>query len=86
MLLYELPELGRIMFAGKRVRVVSVGQEAHLNIHAFFQQHVDTTERSLDTCYVTVIEYRNVIGEAVNELNLSRSQCRTRRSYHILHT
>ena len=84
--MYEFLEFCSVVLACEGVRVFPVGKQANFDIHSFFQQHVDTTERSLDTCYVTVIEYRNVIGEAVNELNLSRSQCRTRRSYHILHT
>ena len=83
--MYELPELGRIMFAGKRVRVVSVGQEAHLNIHAFFQQHVNTSYRSLDAGCITVVKHRHVIGEAVNQADLSRCQGSARRSHYVLY-
>ena len=38
----------------------SVGQEAHFNVHAFFQQHVDTPDRSLDTGCIPVVQYGHV--------------------------
>ena len=86
MLLYELLELGRVMFAGKRVRVVSVGQEAHFNVHAFFQQHVDPPDRSLDTGCIPVVQYGHVVGEAVNQTDLPRCQRSARRGHHIFYT
>ena len=35
-LLYEILEFRRIVFASKGVRVVPVGQEANFDVHAFF--------------------------------------------------
>ena len=67
-----------IMFAGEGVRVVSVRKQAYFDVHAFFQQHIDSADRGFDTGYVTVIEYGNVIGETVDQTNLSRRQCGAR--------
>ena len=33
-------EVGRRVFPGKRVRVVAIGQNQHLHVHSFGQQHV----------------------------------------------
>ena len=43
------------MFLAEGVRVVTVGQQQHLDIHALGQQHVSTTHRSLDARLVAVI-------------------------------
>ena len=74
----ECLEFFRIMFAGEGVRVVSVRKQAYFDVHAFFQQHIDSADRGFDTGYVTVIEYGNVIGETVDQTNLSRRQCGAR--------
>ena len=73
------------MFAGKRVRVVSVRQQTYFDIHAFFQQHVNPSDRGFDACYVTVIEYGNVVGETMNQTNLPRSQCGSRRGDYVFY-
>lgn len=51
MLLNELLKFGCIMLAGKRVGVVAIGQQTHLDVHTLFEQHIDTTDRRFDTCH-----------------------------------
>ena len=75
-LMDECLEFFRIMFAGEGVRVVSVRKQAYFDVHAFFQQHIDSADRGFDTGYVTVIEYGNVIGETVDQTNLSQASLR----------
>ncbi len=84
-LLYEVLEFRRIVFAGKGVRIVTVGQEANFYVHAFFQQHVNTSDRGLYTGSVTVVEHCHVVGEAMNHPDLSGCQCCARRGNHILY-
>ena len=43
------------MLSGKRVGVVAVGQQQHLQIHAFLEQHVGTAHGSMDTRLVAII-------------------------------
>ena len=85
MFLYELLELGRVVLAGKRVGVVTVGQETDFDVHAFFQQHVNSPDRSLDTGCITIVEHSHIIGEAMNQTDLSRCQCGARRSHYIFY-
>ena len=61
-------KLRGVMFAGKRVRVVTVGKKADFDVHSFF----NAADRSLDTCCVTVVKYGHVVGETVNHADLSR--------------
>ena len=84
-LLYEGLELRRIVFACKGVRVVTVGQEADFDVHAFFQQHINTSDRGLYTGSVTVVEHCHIVGETMNHPDLSGCQCRARRGNHILY-
>ena len=86
MLRYEGLEFRRVMFAGKRVRVVAIGQQTNFDIHAFFKQHINASDRSLYTCSVAVIEHSHIIGEPVNHTDLSRCKSRSRRSYHVFYT
>ena len=73
------------MLAGKGVGVVTVGKQADFDIHALFKQHIDTADRGLDTCRITVIKHGHVVGEAVNHADLSRCKCRSRRSDNVLY-
>ena len=82
----ELLKLGGIVFTGKRIRVVAVGQKADFNVHSFFQQHVNTTDGGFDAGHVTVVEYSNVIGKTVDKAYLAGSQRSSGRSDHIFHT
>ena len=74
------------MLAGKAVGVVSIGEQTYLDVHAFFQQHVNTAYAGLDSGSVTVIQYRNVIGKTMNQSYLVGGQCRTRRSHHVFNS
>ncbi|MPM87552.1 hypothetical protein SDC9_134651 [bioreactor metagenome] len=71
------------MFAGKRVGVVAIGQQHHFDVHTLFEQHIDTADGSLDARHITVIQYRNVVGETMNETNLSRRKRSSRRRNHV---
>ena len=65
-----------IVFAGKTVGVVAVGQEQHFYVHTFLQQHIDTAQRGFDAGGVAVVEHCQVVGEAVDEAYLLiRKRC-----------
>lgn len=82
----ECLKLGSVVLAGERVGVVAVGQEAHFDVHALFEQHVDASYGGFDTGCIAVVEHGHVVGEAVYHLDLLCGQRCTRRGYHILHT
>ena len=65
--------VGGIMLAGKTIRIITVGQEADLDVHSFFQQHVDTADTSLNTRSVTVVKYGDIICKTMNKPDLLRS-------------
>ena len=65
--------VGGIMLAGKTIRIIAVGQEADLDVHSFFQQHVDTADTSLTTRSVTVVKYGDIICKTMNKPDLLRS-------------
>lgn len=46
------------------------GRRHTLMFMRFFQQHVDTPDRSLDTGCIPVVQYGHVVGEAVNQTDL----------------
>ena len=73
------------MFAGKRVRVVTVGKKADFDVHSFFKEHINAADRSLDTCCVAVVKHSHVVGEPVNHTDLSRCKGCSRGSNHILY-
>ena len=77
-------EFRRVMFAGERVRVVTVGKQADFDVHTLFEQHINTTDRSFDTCGVPVIKHRHIVCEAVNHTDLSRGKRCSRRGHYIL--
>ena len=70
--------VGCIMLSGKAVRVVTVGQKADLDVHAFLQQHVDTADAGFDAGSVTVIKYSYIVCKPMNQSYLVGGQCRTR--------
>ena len=43
------------MLFGKGVRVITVGQQQHLDIHAFGQQHIRASHGSMDSRLVAII-------------------------------
>ena len=51
-------ELRGVVLAGIGVGVVAVGQEAHLDVHPLFEQHVDASQGGLDAGRVAVVEHR----------------------------
>ena len=84
MLLDILLELLGGMLAGKRVGVVAIGQQQHLHIHTFLQQHIRTTHGGMDTSLITIVEQHDIGGKAVQQSYLIVAQCRTAVSHDIL--
>lgn len=72
------------MFAGKRVRVALSGNR-HTLIFMPLPAACQSPDRGFDTCYVTVIEYGNAVGETMNQTNLPRSQCGSRRGNYVFY-
>ncbi|CCZ39624.1 uncharacterized protein BN707_03299 [Bacteroides fragilis CAG:558] len=85
MFLYKVLELRGVVFPCKRVRVVAVGQEAYFDVHSLFEQHVYTPDRRFDSRHVAVIEHGDIVGETVNQPDLSRCQGRTGRGHYVFH-
>ena len=78
-----LSELFGSMIACKTVRVVAVRQEKHLDVHLLLQQHVGSSQGSMHTRLITIIEQYDIIGKAVQESDLMDAECRTRIGHHI---
>ena len=78
-----LSELLGSMIACKTVRVVTVRQEKHLDVHLLLQQHVGSSQGSMHTRLVTIIEQYDIIGKAVQESDLIDTECRTRIGHHV---
>ena len=71
---------------GKRVGVFAVGQQHGLHVQSGGQQHVDTPQRGLDAGIVAIVQHRDIVGLALNQLDLSVGEGGARRGHHILHT
>ena len=78
--------VGSIMLACKTVRIIAVGQQAYLDVHPFFQQHVNSPDAGFDSGSVTVIEYSYIIGEAVYQSDLIGCKGCPRRGDYIFNT
>ena len=74
------------MTACKTVGVIAVGQQEYLHIHLFLQKHVGTSQGSMHTCRIAVIEQHDIVGETVQEPYLVHTECRSRVGHHILYT
>ena len=72
-----LLELLGSMLPGKRVWIVTVGEEQHFNVHTFLQQHVRSTHGGMDTSFVTVIEQYYILSESAQQLDLENGKGRT---------
>ena len=71
------------MTAGETVRVITVREKEHLYVHLFFKQHIGTSQRSMNTRIIAVIEKNDVTGKAVQQSNLMHAQRRTRVGHYI---
>ena len=71
------------MTAGETVRVIAVRKEEHLYVHLFFEQHIGTSQRSMNTRIIAVIEKNDITGKAVQQSNLMHAQRRTRVGHYI---
>ena len=60
----------RRVFACKRVGVVTIRQQQHLDIHTIFQEHIRTSHSRMDTSLITIIQQGDVIREAVQHMDL----------------
>ena len=72
------------MLPGKRVGVVAVGQQQHLDVHALLEQHIRTAHRRMDTSLVTIVEQRDVLCKPSEQFNLIHGECRSRVGHHVL--
>ncbi len=76
--------LSRVL-ARKTVGVFAIGQQEHLQVHAFREQHVGTLERGMQSSLIVVVDQRDVRREPVQDVNLLETQGRTRTGHHILY-
>ena len=60
----------RRMLACKRVGVVAIRQQQHLDVHPLLQEHVRASHGSMDTSLITIIQQSDIIGEAVEHVYL----------------
>ena len=85
MFLDVLAEVAGRMLAGKRVGVLAVGQQQHLEVHALGEQHVGTSQGSMDAGSVAVVEQDDVRGEPVQDVDLVDGKRRSRVGHHVLY-
>ena len=74
------------MLAGEAVGVVAVWQEEHLDFHSFAKKHVDAAQAGLYAGHVAIIEDGDIVGEAVNQPDLSFCQRCARRGHDVFNT
>ena len=84
MFLQILAEVAGRMLAGKRVRVVAVGQQQHLQVHALAEQHVRAAQGSVDAGSVAVVKQYDVRREAVQDVYLVCGERCARVGHHVL--
>ena len=58
-------KLRRVVVLRVAVRVFSVRQQHHIDVEPFLQEHVYSSQRRMNTCRITVIEHRDIGGEAL---------------------
>ena len=85
MLLDELLKLRAVVLVGKGVGILPVGQQADLDVHPLFEQHVDASDGGFDAGCVAVVEHGHIVREAMDHAYLSGGQCRARGCHDILH-
>ena len=73
------------MLFGKAVGVVAIGQQQHLHVHIFCQQHVGASHGCVYACLIAVVEQHNVLGEAPQQFYLMFAQGGARVGHHILY-
>ena len=73
------------MAARERVGVLGLGQQHHAHVHPLFQDHVDTTQRGVDTRRIAVVDDRDVLRKAVQQVYLLRRERRSGRRHDVLH-
>ena len=73
-------------FFGIRIRVVTIREQDHLHVHAFFQDQVDPAERRFDTRRIAIIQDRDVAGVAFDQFDLFLRQGSTRGRNHVCNT
>ena len=86
MLLDIADELRRVMALRITVRIFAVRQQHHLHVEACFQEHVDTSQRRMDTGSVSVVQHGDITREPFDQPYLRLGQSRTSTCYHVLDT
>ena len=79
-----LSELISSMFASEGIGIVAIRQEHHFHVHALLKQHIGTPQCRLYACLVAIVEQHDVLGEAVQEVNLMFGESCARISHNIL--
>ena len=71
------------MLAGKRIGIIAIGEEQHLDVHSLRQEHISTTHGGMDTRLVAIVKQRDVLGETPEQLDLIDGECRATVGHHI---
>ena len=78
MIVYVRLIFGSVMLTCKAVGVITVGQQAHLDIHTLFEQHIYTSDTSFDTRTVAIVQHGDVISKPMYQPYLVGRKRRTR--------
>ncbi|EJX09692.1 hypothetical protein EVA_02195 [gut metagenome] len=84
MVLDKLLVFRGIMFAGEAVGVLTIREKEHFDIQSLRQKHVDTAQTGTDAGVVTIVEYGDVVREAVEKTDLAFGKRSTRGRHDIL--
>ena len=61
----KLFQLLLVMFAGKGIRVITVRNQNHLNVHSLLKKHIYSLQSSVNTGVVSVIDDGNLLCKSL---------------------
>ena len=74
------------MLTGKTVGVFILRQQQHFDVHRLSQQHIGSSQRSMLTGLITVVQQDDVRRKTMKQTNLINAQSRSRVGNDILDT
>ena len=79
-------ELGGVVVLSIAIGIFAVGQKNDLHVESFFEEHIYSSQRRMNTCGIAVIEHGDVTGEALNKAYLRFGQSRSAACDYVLDT
>ena len=82
----EILQLGGVVFSGKRVGVIAIGQQDCAYIQSFPQNHVDSAQGGFDSGTISIINDGYILCKTADQANLPFGEGGTGRGNHIFNS